>query len=131
MSDRVFVSGLVIHAHHGVMEHESKVGQRFVLDLELSIELKDAARSDKLVDTVSYSAIVDTASRAFTARSCRLVEAAAGAVADALLAGFANVSSVRVTVRKPHAPIAAIFADVGVTLVRCRDSKTGHEDGLA
>jgi dihydroneopterin aldolase len=41
------------------------------------------------------------------------------------------VSSVRVTVRKPHAPIAAIFADVGVTLVRCRDSKTGHEDGLA
>ena len=126
MSDQVFVGGLVIHAHHGVMEHESKVGQRFVLDLELSIDLKDAARSDKLVDTVSYSAIVETASRAFTARSYRLVEAAAGAVADALLAGFTRVSSARVTVRKPHAPIAAIFADVGVTLVRHRDSKIGH-----
>ena len=130
MSDRIFVSGLVIHAHHGVMEHESKVGQRFELDLELSIDLKDAARSDKLVDTVSYSAIVDTACSAFTARSYRLVEAAAGAVADALLAGFAAVSSVQVTVRKPHAPIAAIFADVGVTLVRCREDKLGHEPGL-
>jgi 7,8-dihydroneopterin aldolase/epimerase/oxygenase len=130
MSDQVFVSGLVIHARHGVMEHESKVGQRFVLDLELSIDLKDAARSDKLVDTVSYSAIVETASRAFTAQSYRLLEAAAGAVADALLAGFARVSSVRVTVRKPHAPIAAIFADVGVTLVRSRESKRGHERGL-
>ena len=130
MSDRIFVSGLVIHAHHGVMEHESKVGQRFVLDLELSIDLKDAARSDKLVDTVSYSAIVDTASRAFTAQSYRLVEAAAGAVADALLAGFARVSSVRVTVRKPHAPIAAIFADVGVTLVRDRDGRSRHERSL-
>jgi dihydroneopterin aldolase len=127
MSDRVFVSGLVIHAHHGVMEHESKVGQHFVLDLELSIDLKDAARSDKLVDTVSYSAIVETASRAFTAQSCRLVEAAAGAVADALLAGFARVTSIRVTVRKPHAPIAAIFADVGVTLVRHRDGRSSHE----
>jgi dihydroneopterin aldolase len=127
MSDQVFVSGLVIHAHHGVMEHESKVGQRFVLDLELSIDLKNAARSDKLVDTVSYSAIVETASRAFTGQSYRLVEAAAGAVADTLLAGFARVTSVRVTVRKPHAPIAAIFADVGVTLVRCRESKHGHE----
>ena len=127
MSDQIFVSGLVIHAHHGVMEHESKVGQRFVLDLELSIELKDAARSDKLIDTVSYSAIVETASRAFTEQSYRLVETAAGAVADALLGGFGRVDSVRVTVRKPHAPIAAIFADVGVTLVRDRDSKLGHE----
>jgi dihydroneopterin aldolase len=123
MSDQVFVSGLVIHAHHGVMEHESKVGQRFVLDLELSIDLEAAARSDKLVDTVSYSSIVESASRAFTAQSYRLVETAADAVADALLTGFARVASVRVTVRKPHAPIAAIFADVGVTLVRRRESK--------
>jgi 7,8-dihydroneopterin aldolase/epimerase/oxygenase len=126
MSDRIFVSGLVIHAHHGVMEHESKVGQRFVLDIELSIDLNDAARSDKLVDTVSYAAIVESASRAFTAQSYRLVEAAAGAVADALLAGFARVICVSVTVHKPHAPIAAIFADVGVTLVRGRDGKHGH-----
>ena len=123
MSDQIFVSGLVVHAHHGVMEHESKVGQRFVLDLELSIDLKDAAHSDKLVDTVSYSAIVETASRAFTAQSYRLVETAAGAVADALLVGFARVTSIRVTVRKPHAPIAAIFADVGVTLVRDRETR--------
>ena len=48
MSDTVFVSGLLIHAHHGVMEHEAKVGQRFVLDLELALDLKAAARSDKL-----------------------------------------------------------------------------------
>jgi 7,8-dihydroneopterin aldolase/epimerase/oxygenase len=126
MSDTVFVSGLLIHAHHGVMEHEAKVGQRFVLDLELTLDLKGAARSDKLVDTVSYAAIVETASRAFTAQSHRLVEAAAGAVADALLAAFAAVSSVRVTVRKPHAPIAAIFADVGVTLVRAREDSPDH-----
>ncbi|HEY6259703.1 MAG TPA: dihydroneopterin aldolase [Xanthobacteraceae bacterium] len=124
MSDRIFVTGLLIHAHHGVMEHESKVGQRFVLDLELSIDLKDAARSDKLVDTVSYAAIVESATRAFTAQSYRLVETAAGAVADALLAGFARVTAVQVTVRKPHAPVAAIFADVGVTLVRHREGRT-------
>ncbi len=120
MSDVVFVTGLLIHAHHGVMEHESKVGQRFILDLELSIELKEAARSDKLADTVSYTAIVETASRAFTARSYKLVEAAAGAVAEAILAAFARTVSVRVTVHKPQAPIAATFADVGVTLVLTR-----------
>jgi dihydroneopterin aldolase len=120
MSDTIFVTGLLIHAHHGVMEHESKVGQRFILDLELWTDLADASRSDKLADTISYSAIVETASRAFTAQSYRLVETAAGAVADAILVSFVRVTRVRVTVHKPHAPIAAIFTDVGVTLVRSR-----------
>jgi 7,8-dihydroneopterin aldolase/epimerase/oxygenase len=120
MSDRIFVSGLLIHAHHGVMPHEENVGQRFVIDLELAIDLAPAGRSDKLADTASYSAIVDTATRAFTRESFQLVEAAAGGIAEALLAGFPKVSSVRVTVHKPHAPIAAIFNDVGVSILRTR-----------
>jgi 7,8-dihydroneopterin aldolase/epimerase/oxygenase len=120
MNDVMFLTGLLIHAHHGVMEHEERVGQRFILDLELSLDLADAARSDKLADTVSYAAIAETATRAFTARSYKLVEAAAGAVVDAILAGFARVTAVKITVHKPHAPIAATFADVGVTLVRSR-----------
>jgi 7,8-dihydroneopterin aldolase/epimerase/oxygenase len=120
MSDMIFVAGLLIHAHHGVMAHEEQVGQRFVIDLELAIDLAPAAASDKLVDTVSYASIVETATRAFTANSYRLVEAAAGVVADALLGAFARVISVKVTVHKPHAPIAAIFNDVGVTILRTR-----------
>ncbi|HEV7981930.1 MAG TPA: dihydroneopterin aldolase [Xanthobacteraceae bacterium] len=120
MSDSIFVRGLLIHAHHGVMPHEENVGQRFVIDLELAIDLAPAGRSDKLADTASYSAIVDTATRAFTRESFQLVEAAAGVVAEALLVGFPKVSSVRVTVHKPHAPIAAIFNDVGVSILRTR-----------
>ena len=102
------------------MEHEAKVGQRFILDLRLTLDLADATRSDKLADTVSYSTIVETASRAFTGTSHKLVETAAGAVADAILTSFARVTAVRVTVHKPHAPIAAIFTDVGVTIERTR-----------
>ncbi len=120
MSDSIFITGLLIHAHHGVMPHEEKVGQRFVIDLELAIDLAPAARSDKLVDTVSYASIVETATRAFTEGNYRLVEAAAGAIADAVLVAFPRVASVKVTVHKPHAPIAAIFNDVGVTILRTR-----------
>ena len=66
MSDTIFINGLVMHAHHGVMKHETKVGQRFVIDMLLSIDLKNASRSDKLADTIDYAAIVDVASRTFT-----------------------------------------------------------------
>jgi dihydroneopterin aldolase len=120
MSDTIFITGLLIHAHHGVMTHEAKVGQRFVIDLELAVDLARAAVTDKVVDTVSYSSIVEAAARAFTAKSYRLVEAAAGAVADEVLSSFPRIASVRVTVHKPHAPIAAIFNDVGVSLLRTR-----------
>ncbi len=123
MSDTIFVRGLVIHAHHGVMEHESKVGQRFIIDLELTIDLEDAARTDRLANTVSYAAIVTTATQVFSARRYRLVEAAAGAVADAILLEFPRVAALQVSVHKPHAPISAIFADVGVTLHRSRANR--------
>ena len=123
MSDAIFVNGLIIHAYHGVMPHEARVGQPFGLDLVLDIDLAAASRSDKLKDTVSYDLVVKTASEAFSARRYRLVEAAAGAVADAVLDQYPQVRGIRVTVRKPHAPIAATFDDVGVIIVRTRPGR--------
>jgi dihydroneopterin aldolase len=125
MSDAVFITGLALHAYHGVMQHEAKVGQTFGLDLVLDIDLAAASRSDKLKDTVSYDTVVETVTKAFCTRRYRLVEAAAGAVADAVLQSFPIVRSVRVTVHKPHAPIAATFDDVGVTIERARERKRG------
>ena len=123
MSDAVFISGLALHAYHGVMQHEAKVGQTFTLDLMLDIDLTEASRSDKLAHTVGYDEVVAIATRAFCARRYRLVEAAAGAVAEAVLGRFPLITIVRVTVHKPHAPIAATFADVGVSIIRSRRSK--------
>ncbi len=120
MTDQVFVTGLALHAYHGVMPHEAKVGQTFKLDIVLDIDLLAASRSDKLADTVGYDQVVDAASKAFCAKRYRLVEAAAAAVADAVLARFGRTSAVRVTIHKQHAPIAATFEDVGVSILRKR-----------
>lgn len=120
MKDFVFVKGLSLHAYHGVMEHEGKVGQTFTLDLELEITLEEASHSDRIADTISYADVVDVAREAFCAKRFRLVEAAAGAVTDAIFARFARVKSLRVTVHKPHAPVAATFEDIGVSITRER-----------
>jgi 7,8-dihydroneopterin aldolase/epimerase/oxygenase len=120
MTDTIFIKGLVIHARHGVMDHETEVGQRFVIDLELYSDLTESSRSDHLSDTVSYANVVTTAVAAFKNTNYKLLERTAGAVADAILAAFPRIRSVKVTVHKPHAPIAAIFEDVGVVLTRSR-----------
>jgi dihydroneopterin aldolase len=123
MSDRIFITGLMLHAYHGVMPHEAKVGQTFAIDLVLDIDLSAAAKSDKVADTVSYDKVVRCVEKAFAEQRFRLIEAAAGRIADAVLAEFARIRSVTVTIHKPHAPIAATFSDVGITLTRRRDQR--------
>jgi dihydroneopterin aldolase len=120
MTDTIFIRGLVIHARHGVMKHETEVGQRFVIDLELYADLSESSMTDRLADTVSYSHVVDTATDAFKNANYKLLERAAGAIASAILAAFPKVREVKITVHKPHAPIAEIFEDVGVVLTRNR-----------
>jgi 7,8-dihydroneopterin aldolase/epimerase/oxygenase len=120
MSDTIFIRGLTVHAYHGVMPHEAKVGQSFSLDLDLTIDLSQSTRSDRLAHTVSYDQVVETAREAFCAKPYKLIEAAAGAVVDAVLAKFSKITAVRITVHKPHAPIAATFDDVGISIFRSR-----------
>ena len=120
MTDTIFVTGLSIHARHGVMDHETEVGQRFVIDLELYTDLSEPSRTDRLADTVSYAEVVATTTSAFKNTNYKLLERAAGAVADAILSHFPRIRAVKITVHKPHAPIAAIFDDVGIMLTRSR-----------
>jgi dihydroneopterin aldolase len=70
---------------------------------------------------VSYDQVVKAASDVFCGARYKLIETAGGKVADAVLARFPKVRAVEVTIHKPHAPIAATFDDVGVTLSRKRD----------
>ncbi len=120
MTDMIFIRGLTLHAYHGVMPHEAKVGQTFSIDLDLTIDLSEAARTDRLAQTVSYDQVVDAAQKAFIGKRYKLIEAAAGAVADAVLAKFDKITAVKISVHKPHAPIAATFDDVGITISRAR-----------
>jgi len=121
VSDSIFVEGLLVHARHGLLEHESELGQRFRIDLKLSIDLARPSYSDDIEDTVSYGDVVATAIRAFESTKYRLLEAAAGAIAGAVLAKHSQIRAITITVHKPHAPISAIFEDVGVTISRRRD----------
>src|SRR5947207_14374634 len=104
MSDMIFITGVVIHARHGLLEHETEVGQRFVIDLELYTDLSESSRTDRLADTVSYSNVVATATAPFRDVNYKLLERAAAAVADAIHAAFPRIRAVKVTVHKPPAP---------------------------
>ena len=71
-------------------------------------------------DTVSYSAMRKVAEAAFLSAKFDLIERAADAVADALLSSFTMIASVTVTVKKPEAPMNAVFEYAAVEITRGR-----------
>ena len=92
--------GILLHGFHGVLEHERRDGQRFLVDVDLDLEHEQASRTDQLEDAVDYREVVSRVRAISDARAYQLLEAFAAAVADALVAEF-PVTAVRVRVRKP------------------------------
>ena len=78
---RILIEKLDIYAYHGFFSEEERLGQRFVLDLVLDADLRAAAASDRLADTVDYGRAVAIVAEAFTAQRYHLLEGAARAVA--------------------------------------------------
>ena len=48
MSDRITLKGIWGFGYHGVFEHEAKTGQDFFVDLDITLDLSAASRSDNL-----------------------------------------------------------------------------------
>ena len=120
MSDRVLVRDLQLVARHGVLPEEAVLGQRFVLDITAHLDLLAAGTSDDLAASVSYADLITVASERFTGERFALIETAAETVAAALLARFPQIEQVDVEVRKPAAPIDAVFGYVAVAIERRR-----------
>ncbi|UOQ58907.1 dihydroneopterin aldolase [Leucobacter allii] len=104
-------------AHHGVFDFERERGQRFLIDVELAVDLAVAAAGDALERTVHYGELAEAVVAGVERDPVDLIETVAERVAEIAL-GFPGVVSTRVTVHKPEAPIDAVFADVAVTVVR-------------
>jgi 7,8-dihydroneopterin aldolase/epimerase/oxygenase len=120
MSDRIIVKDLQVFARHGVLAEEKRLGQRFSVDVIAHLDLRPAGESDDFAKTVGYDALAALATETLTAKSYDLIEATAEAVAQAVLARFPRIEKVEIELRKPSAPIDAVFAYVGVRLERSR-----------
>jgi dihydroneopterin aldolase/2-amino-4-hydroxy-6-hydroxymethyldihydropteridine diphosphokinase len=116
-TDRILLTGLRVHAHHGVFAEERRDGQPFVIDLEVAVDLAPAGGSDQLDRTLHYGELAEEVAAAAERDPVDLIETLAERIAAVVLA-HPVARGVRVTVHKPDAPIAVPFADVAVVIER-------------
>jgi len=115
--DRILLHGIQFHAHHGVHEEERKLGQRFLVDVELVLDLREAGRRDDLAASVEYGQVYALVVEIGAREQFRLLEALAERIAAAILERFpARHVTVRVT--KPSPPIPGVIGGVSVEIAR-------------
>ncbi len=92
--------GLVVFGHHGYLEEERRLGQRFLVDLWVDVR-GPASDTDRIDDTVDYRRLAELVREVFAGRERFLLEGLAGAVADGIVERFPTVERAKVRVRKP------------------------------
>lgn len=118
--DKIIVKNLKIFAFHGVNPEEKEDGQNFVFDITAYLDLNEPCQSDDVNDTVSYAKIIKSVTRIATGEKNDLLERVVQRVADGLFADFPKIQKLKITLKKPEAPIKADFDYVAVEIERDR-----------
>jgi 2-amino-4-hydroxy-6-hydroxymethyldihydropteridine diphosphokinase/dihydroneopterin aldolase len=117
----VIIRGLEVFGRHGVFAAEQRLGQRFVVDLDLELLSCPGVATDALADTVDYATLADAIAAIVAGPPGRLLEHVAGRIADRALAE-PLAHRVRIELRKPHVALPHTLEATGVRLERVRES---------
>ena len=115
--DRILLNGLVFFGRHGCHDAERDLGQKFLVDVELECDLREAGQSDDLEATIDYVAIYNAAKEIIEGEPVQLLETLAERIAEFALQDE-RVDLAWVRIRKPH---IALPGGQGLVLARGRD----------
>ena len=121
--DRILLEGMVFHGRHGTLPAERELGQPFVVDVELRLDLRAAGLADDLTRTVDYSEVHRRAKEIVEGPPVGLTETVAERIAAAVLEENPLVEAVRVKVGKPNVRLGdTVLAGSAVEITRRRDA---------
>jgi len=117
-TDFILIEQLEIGMVIGVHAWEQRAPRPLVLDLELGVDIRTAAASDRLRDAVNYRAVADEILELGRSRRFQLIETLAETIARLLFDRF-PITSLKLTIGKPGAVTEAKM--VGVRIERRRE----------
>jgi 7,8-dihydroneopterin aldolase/epimerase/oxygenase len=120
--DRILLEGMIFHGRHGTLPAERELGQPFVVDIELRLDLQAAGLSDDLTQTVDYSEVHRQAKEIVEGPPASLTETVAERIAGAVMENYLKVEAIRVKVAKPNVRLDnTVLTGTAVEIVRRRD----------
>ena len=115
-NDVLRIRNMQFYGYHGLLPEETKLGQRFEVDLEISGDFRGYGRN-RPDDALKYPDAYEIVERVVTQEVFGLVEELADAIAEALQIEL-GIHRLVVRVRKPHAPVPKAFDGIEVEVRR-------------
>jgi len=121
-SDKILLNDLQFHAYHGVLPSEKELGQKFLVNVEMTAtSLRDASRTDDVSHTVDYAKAFRLIRTLVVSGPQRdLIETVGEDICEGLLREFRLVEKVKVRVEKPCVAIDGDVRSLGIELNRRR-----------
>jgi 7,8-dihydroneopterin aldolase/epimerase/oxygenase len=116
--DKIFLRALKTEAIIGIFDWERQVKQTVIVDVEISADIRKAALSDSIDDTLNYKRVAKRVLAFVEESKFHLVETLAEHIAMLILEDF-GIAWVRISLSKPGAIRSS--RDVGVSLERDRN----------
>jgi dihydroneopterin aldolase len=113
--DKIFLSALSVECIVGIWDWERRVKQTVILDLEMAADIRRAAASDRIEDTVDYKKVAKRLLAFVGESQFHLVETLAERIAQVVVVEF-GVEWVKVRLNKQGAIRGA--RDVGIEIER-------------
>lgn len=120
MDGRIHFKDMAFYAYHGHLAEENALGQRFLIELVLSLDMGEAARTDRLHDTVDYVAVFDLCRGIVEQERFKLLESLGGRILDRILETCPRVTRAEIIIKKPSVPIAGVISYIAVEAVKSR-----------
>ena len=118
--DTIRLKNMQFYGFHGVDKSEKHLGGRFEVDVEMQLSLTKSCDSDDLNDTVNYERIYKTVNTCVSKDKFYLIESLSNSIAKDILINY-PINSIKVRVRKPHAPVKGVLDTVEVELNRSKE----------
>ncbi|WP_059174222.1 dihydroneopterin aldolase [Bacillus sp. FJAT-27445] len=118
--DKIHVNQMAFYGYHGVFSEETKLGQRFIVDLAVGLDLKRAGETDDLDASVNYAELYQVCREVVEGKPYKLIESVAEKIASRILGEFALIEEATVKVIKPDPPIPGHYQSVAVEITRRR-----------
>jgi dihydroneopterin aldolase len=119
--DIIFLRDLRVQTIVGIWDWERKIRQTVSIDLKMGADIRQAASTDNIDDTLNYKLVAKRVQQFVGESEFQLVETLAENIAGVILSEF-ELPWVEVSVSKPGAIRGA--RDVGVIIYRSKDSAT-------
>ncbi|KUO49408.1 MAG: dihydroneopterin aldolase [Desulfitibacter sp. BRH_c19] len=116
-SDVLLLKGLQFWGSHGHFPEENRLGQKFVVDAEVSYDMSKICQSDVLEDGLSYVTVYNIIKKIVTEEEHKLVQRIAQRIADDVIACY-PIKQIKVTIKKPAVAIGGIVEYTGCSIVR-------------